>query len=330
MSQTRNSSYRKMFSLIDDSEDFFEVQVIKRIKADYDKFHRHYFKDFEKMLEGKNDRCPKCQSSKIISHGKDKNGTKRYKCKDCGKTFNNAKGSLFFSSKINIMAWFAFLECLLSGTSIKAACIASKISVVTGSEWIKKIFLTLKDYQKQIILGDLVYIDETYVHVDKSNIYHREEIGKIKKVPREPRGISRNKICILLATDKEKSFAEITGTGRPLREKNLEICRRHLKEGCCMFGDEDTSLTYTVNEMRINRTMIKGYTEEAFEKLEPIDQLCNRFKFFINKHRGFRKVLLQDYINLFIFIDNETNKEKDLYKVTTKLLRMMFKVKKQI
>ena len=79
--------------------------------------------------------------------------------------------------------------------------------------------------------------------------------------------------------------------------------------------------------MKWNRTQIKAYTQEAFEKLQPVDDLCNRFKFFINKHRGFKKDLLQDYINLFMFIDNEIYIESDLYKVTVKLLKMMFKIK---
>ena len=79
--------------------------------------------------------------------------------------------------------------------------------------------------------------------------------------------------------------------------------------------------------MKWNRTQVKSYTEEAFERLQPVDNVCNRFKFFINKHRGFKKELLQDYINLFIFIDNETNKENDTYKVTIKLLKMMFSKK---
>ena len=76
-----------------------------------------------------------------------------------------------------------------------------------------------------------------------------------------------------------------------------------------------------------NRTQIKAYTEEAFERLQPIDDVCNRFKFFINKHRGFKKDLLQDYINLFFFIDNEMRKENDIYKVTIKLLKRMFNIK---
>ena len=80
--------------------------------------------------------------------------------------------------------------------------------------------------------------------------------------------------------------------------------------------------------MDLKRIMYKSNTYEAYENLEAIDQLCARFKFFIDKHRGFKKRFLVDYINLFIFIDNEKKIEKDLYKITLKLLKMMFEYNK--
>jgi transposase-like protein len=326
MSQTNKSSYKKMFSLLDnDEEDLFEHEIIKRIKADYDRFHKHDFLAFEKLLNENEIVCPKCGSTNFISHGFDKNKTKRYKCKECNSTFNEAKNTLFFSSKINLEAWFVFLECLLSGSSTSEACINAKISKVTGSKWMKKIFITLKNYQDSILLnnGD-IYIDETYIHVDESKTYRLEEEGKIKKVKKLPRGISRNMICILVATDTKVSFAEIVCLSRPQRLKNYNICKKHILPNSHLISDEDNSLVYTINELNLTRTQIKSNTEEAYKTLEPVDKLCSRLKFFIDKHRGFKKDGLQDYLNLFIYIDNETHKENDLYKVTVKLLKMMF------
>ena len=60
-----------MFSLIEESEDFYEVQIIERIKDDYDRFHKHDFVMFEKMKSTDNIQCPRCGSTKFISHGKD-------------------------------------------------------------------------------------------------------------------------------------------------------------------------------------------------------------------------------------------------------------------
>ena len=130
--------------------------------------------------------CPKCNSYRVVKHGKSASGSVRYKCKYkfCGKTFSSLGNTLFFSSKVNINAWLAFLECILSGSSTQEACIVAKISPVTGVEWMKKTFKSLREYQNAIILGTTVYIDETYVHEDASKIYLLEEIGKVKKQPR--------------------------------------------------------------------------------------------------------------------------------------------------
>ena len=327
MRQTKNSSYKKLFSVLEDSENFFELDILNRIQDDYIKYHTNNLNDYLELID-KDFECPKCNSNDVIKHGKNKSGSLRYKCKSCGKTFSSLEDTLFFSSKVNIRAWLAFLECVLSGSSTQEACIVAKISVVTGAKWMKKIFKTLRDYQKDVTLGKTVYIDETYVHEDASKIYLLEEVGKIKKVRKQPRGISRNKICILMATDETQSIGQIVCHGRPQRKLVYDICKKHITNDSTLIGDIDTSLTYTSKLMELKRETYKSNTYEAYKKLEPIDQLCARFKFFIDKHRGFKKDVLQDYINLFIFIENTKNHEKDLYKITIKLFSMMFDYKK--
>lgn len=303
-----------------------EENLITRIKEDYIRYHKNDFRRFEILLKDLNQKtyCPNCGSGQLVSFGHSASGSHRYRCKDCRKTFSTSTGSLFHSSKVNINAWFVFLECILSGTSVRAASIAAKIAPKTGSEWMNKIFLSLKDYQESIRLSSPVYVDETYVHVDKSKIYHTEEIGKIKNVKKLPRGISRNMICILAATDDHKSIAKILNTGRPLRLNVYSQLHRHIEEGTHVIGDEDNALAYTAKMMNLTRTVYKSNTQEAYDNLEPVDQLCDRIKFFIAKHRGFRKDLLQDYLNLVIFIDNEKSEDKDLYTVTEKLLKRIF------
>lgn len=324
MSQTRNFSYKKLLLLWESSEDAFEKEVLGRILFDYVKNHHNEFKEYDKLLEQyREPECPRCHSDSFIKYGLSKNGTPRYQCKECGKTFNCASNTLFFSSKVNITAWFSFLECLLNGTSVRSACTTAKISVVTGTAWMKKIFAALSDYQSLITLDKTVYIDETYVHEDSSKIYLLEDIGKIKKVRKQLRGISRNKICILAATDEEMFFAEIVCHGRPQRKLNYQICKRHIQEGSQLIGDEDTSIVYAANQMNLTRAMYKSNTETSYAKLEPIDQFCARLKFFIDKHRGFKKDLLHDYLNLFVFIDNKKKDDGDLFKVTIQLLKMM-------
>ena len=332
ISQTKESSYHDLFDKLQkDDLDIFERDLISRIKDDYEKYHKHDIKEIESLLFDTIEitNCKHCHSNKIVSFGHSSNLTKRYKCKDCNKTFSISTNSLLYSSKVNIEAWFAFLECILSGTSIKAACLTAKIAPKTGSEWMNKIFLAIKNYQGSIVFDTDIYIDETYVHVDKSKIYKIDDVGKIKKVKKLPRGISRNMICILVFTDKNKSVAKILNIGRPQRLKVYEVLEKHVNPKTHLIGDEDNSLVYSIDRLGLTRTTYHSNTEEAYKALQPIDQLCSRLKFFIDKHRGFKKDILQDYLNLFIFMDNEKENEKNLYLVTKKLLKLIFSYQKE-
>lgn len=239
------------------------------------------------------------------------------------KRFNSTKNSLFYSTKVNMDAWLSFLEGIINEISIKSACSNAKISVVTGTFWIRKVFKVLEDYQNSIILKDTIYVDETYVHEDSSKIYYKDEVDEDTKIRKQPRGISRNKIGILVGVNKCGSFGEIIGHGRPERLKNYEICMKHIKPRSLIIGDEDNSLTYAAKELDLQRIMYKSKTQEAFDKLKPIDDFCKAFKFFIDKHRGFKKDVLQDYINLFIFLYNEKINGKAPYEISKKLLAML-------
>lgn len=65
MCQTQNSSYTKMFSALNETEDFFEVDVLSRIQEDYLKYHENNLVDYVCLLD-KELFCPNCKSTEII------------------------------------------------------------------------------------------------------------------------------------------------------------------------------------------------------------------------------------------------------------------------
>lgn len=91
-------------------------------------------------------------------------------------------------------------------------------------------------------------------------------------------------------TDNTCSFAEVVNHGRPKRIKNYEICKRHINPGSLIIGDEDTSLTYTANELNLRRKMYKSGTKEVYKNLEPVDKLCSRLNFFSINIEDLKKI----------------------------------------
>ena len=149
-------------------DDLVTKQLIKNIKEEYDKHHQPNFKAVERnILEIRKINCPYCGSFNFVSNGHTKNGTQRYKC-SCGKVFSAASYSLFFGTKVNINAWYSFIEGIVSETSTKAACIKAKISLTTGHYWMKKIFKVLENFQNNIVMNGNIYLDETYIGVEES------------------------------------------------------------------------------------------------------------------------------------------------------------------
>lgn len=69
MRQTKKSSYTKLFSALNETEDSFEVDILNRIQEDYLKYHENHLADYLHLLS-KELYCPNCRSTEIIKYGK--------------------------------------------------------------------------------------------------------------------------------------------------------------------------------------------------------------------------------------------------------------------
>ena len=320
MSQT-NKSYRKLFDMLLSNDDLVTKQLIKNIKEEYDKHHQPNFKAIENnILEIKDTKCPNCGSYTFISNGHTKNGTQRYKCL-CGKVFSAASNSLFFGTKVNINAWYSFIEGIVSETSTKAACIKAKISYTTGHYWMKKIFKVLEMFQDNIVMSGDIYLDETYVGVEES---------KEKKIyGKKMRGLSKNKICIVLMNNGEHVLAIKCGFGRPKEKHYYNLCFEHIKEGSTLIHDEEHVHNILIKKLNLkskayNAAGGKALKKLAMKELQPINDECRKLKYFLSKHKGIDKDNIQDYLNLYAFITNCKMKDENLYFASNLLLKLLF------
>ena len=66
----------------------------------------------------------------------------------------------------------------------------------TSKYWLEKLFLTLENSQNALVLSDTVWLDETYY-----SLLMRDR--QVDEKGNYLRGLSRNQICIGVATDKK-------------------------------------------------------------------------------------------------------------------------------
>ncbi len=101
---------------------------------------------FGKNLE--NLHCIYCGSKNVIKYGW-RGPTRRYKCKDCGKTFTDTTGTIFENSKVKPSTWLliAYLHLKLGLTT---STIARELGMPYKTVWevVKKIQKAAKFFQR--------------------------------------------------------------------------------------------------------------------------------------------------------------------------------------
>ena len=104
--------------------------------------------------------------------------------------------------------------------------------------------------------------------------------------------------------------------------KNCEVCKKHIMFGSLLIGDEDTALTYNAFQKDLGREMYKSNTEETYENLKPVDQLCRRYKFFLESMKGSRRNFFKTS-PIYLYSWKRKNKTEELFEKSIKLMKMM-------
>ena len=260
--------------------------------------------------------CRQCGSGHIKKRGFTANGLQRYKCLDCGCSFNILTNTLFDCHKIPLTEWLDFLLDIFGYGSFSLTSKANRNSINTTKYWIEKVFLMLEDYQKDIVLGGKVWIDETFYRVREPDVQRRPD-GK------EYRGLSRNQQCIAIGTDGTNIFAFVEGTGKTSSKRTWDAFSSHIKEESHLIHDMEKShgilvsrlnLTSEVHDSRVTKNLA-----DKDNPMDPVNQACRMLKLFLRSHSGFMREDLQDYLNLFCFI---MNPPENKYEKLEKLLNL--------
>jgi transposase-like protein len=248
--------------------------------------------------------CRRCMSSEIQKFGYTANGIRRYRCKECGKTFTVLTNTIFDSHKIPLSEWLDFLLSIFGYGSFSLVSKSNRNAYNTTRFWMDKVFLVLREYQDTLVLSGELQLDETYYKVRNEDIESRND-GK------QYRGISRNQICIGIACDKSRVICRILGNGKPTRQAVLDAFGTRIEKGSTISHDREQAHdplieTLGLKSLRYDARKIKKLPDSE-NPLNQVNQYCRLLKLFLKAHSGFIRDDMQDYLNLYCFIMNPPN-----------------------
>ena len=79
--------------------------------------------------------CPLCGCIHVVRNGHRKDGTQRYVCKDCGKSFVIATNSIVSGTRKDLSVWEQYIDCMMNGLSIRKTAVACGIHRNTAFLW---------------------------------------------------------------------------------------------------------------------------------------------------------------------------------------------------
>ena len=262
-------------------------------------------------------KCPHCGSVKFKKSGRTVTSVQRYMC-ICGKTFLPTTGTIFDEHKISISEWMEYCLNLFRHVSITADSWSNKNTFKTSRYWLQKLFLTLEGVQNDIVLSGTVWLDETYYSVRSENITRNDDGSEL-------RGISRNQICIGVATDKRRSVFFAEGTGRPSQKKTIKAFQSHIAPGSTLIHDGESAHKKLIKELSLESVTytskrVKGLPDDE-NPMNPVNRTHAILKKFLNSHGGFDRDNIQGYLNFFALV---TNPPADLLEKVELVIKMAF------
>ena len=207
-----------------------------------------------------------------------------------------------------------YIQLMSFNVPLQLLCEVFDISFNTAELWRKKIFETVNGYQDHLVLSDTIWIDETYL----------EDYGVLaKKDGKHLRGLSRSKICIVVAIDIHKNMvAVISGHGKPSSRRIMDALKPHIAKGSCIIHDGDKSHLKLIAELDCTQEVYKSDSRDTIylEHMRFINNMCGWLKRCIWRFIGMDISNLQSYLNWFIYL-HRVNNYKDRWPKTTRILR---------
>lgn len=166
--------------------------------------------------------CPACTSRRYHRHGH-ANGLQRYRCRDCGRTYNDLSGTPLARLRLRDK-WLDYLGTVLDSTSVRKAAAQVGVHRNTAFRWRHR-FLDRPKHDRPQRLQGIAEADEMFILESQKGARKLDRPARKRGGRASRRGISGELDCILVARDRGgQTIDAVVGRGA-LTAAQLE---RHL------------------------------------------------------------------------------------------------------
>ena len=247
-------------------------------------------------------KCPICKSINIKRNGH-KNGTQRYLCKNCNKSFSITTNTILYHSRIKYWQLKEFIKCLLDIKPIVEISKQTKMSKTQAYYLEIKLFKALEETYNNIKLKGVVQADEKYFRISFKGTKHKD-------MPRDTRhsgsqnlkvGINNELTCVVVAIDElDNIIIKVVGNGPASSNMIEKALGGKICENSILVTDSKNSyIKFAKDNNLILKQIPDGkYSVDGKYNLSEVNELILEIEnYIIYSKKGISSKHLQQYCN---------------------------------
>lgn len=268
--------------------------------------------------------CPMCRGKDVIRHGHQKDGTQRYYCKDCKKTFVITSNSIASGTRFPLRTWEQFIDCMMNGFSVRKSADICGIHRNTAFAWRHKVLDALQEMADSVELNGIIEADETFFDVSykgnhsKSTFVMPRKVHKRGGMSRKP-GLSSDKVCVPCAVNRTgQSIAKVANLAR-IKTAGLDaIFTGRIGVDSKLISDKASAYRKFAEKSGVELHQLKSDKDsrKGIYNLQHINNYHGQLKSFMRRFNG----VSTKYLNNYLIWHNFVNYAKEEYQEKRRIL----------
>ncbi len=274
--------------------------------------------------------CPVCGCIHIVRYGHRKDGTQRYKCKDCGKSFVATTNSIVSGTHKDLDTWEKYIDCIMNGFSVRKSANICGIHRNTVFAWRHKILGALQNMAKAVVLDGIIEADETFFPLSYKGNHQK---SKTFTMPRRAhkrgnaihiRGLSKEKVCVPCAVNRNGlSIAKASNLARVATKDLHTVYDGRINTGSVIVTDLMNSYTRFAKKNGYQLVQLKGgKAKKGIYHIQHINSYHSELKRFMIRFNGVSTKHLDNYLIWHNFVNYAPESDVDKRSILLKFVLM--------
>jgi len=275
--------------------------LIREIEQD-DTQHKMAIQSRRIKLDNKQGKCPHCGSFKYNKFGTDK-GSKRYRCKECNRTFTEYTGSWLSRIHKKHLAgdYIKFMSEEMSLDKIKNQL---SINKKTAFDWRHKILSGIENSEKGTFQG-IAESDDTFFLISEKGSKQLNRSPRKRGGSAKQRGISNEQVSVIVTADRVSEIdMKVARLGRIKKADIEKAIGKRVSGQTILCSDSHVSYKGFAIDRKIEhhaiRVDLKQYVKKKIYHVQHVNSIDSRMKKWIeSRFIGVSTKYLQKYLNWF-------------------------------